>query len=83
MNRSSDRKTVQSASLPSPSQVAHICSSRNKDGTVPHPPHLQHNRPPVRGSPVVATGEPGGGAPTIGTGTGIGRELVLEGESKE
>ena len=33
--------------------------------TVPSPPHRQHNRPPIRGSPGRTTADPGGGGPTV------------------
>ena len=33
--------------------------------THPSPPHLQHNRPPILGSPGCTTAAPGGGAPQV------------------
>jgi hypothetical protein len=70
------RQTIfQFTSLPIPPQVSHVNSSKIKNGVVPRPPHRQHNRPPIRGSPGKTTVEPGGGAPVIGT--GIGRETEL------
>jgi len=56
-----------------PPQVSHVNSSKIKNGVVPRPPHRQHNRPPIRGSPGMTTVAPGGGtAPD-----GIARVRVL------
>jgi hypothetical protein len=59
--------------LPMPPQVSHVISSKSKNGVVPRPPHRQHNRPPIRGSPGMTTVAPGGGTEPYGM--ALAREL--------
>ena len=77
ITRSSD--TVQFISLPMPIQVSHVISSKIRNGVTPRPPHRQHNRPPMRGSPGMTTVAPGGGIEPNGIGATREVELCITG----
>jgi hypothetical protein len=51
--------------LPIPLHTSHLSVSKIMKLTQPSPPHLQHTRPPIRGSPGCTTAAPGGGAPHV------------------